>query len=191
MQKPSYTAWDMFMSLDSNKNNWKEDCLSYSQDATMDLSSRMPGIWLALHDEEGRYQGMVRVLKFVGHMLVYDPQMNGARWIAMRGFPSSLTVVESQSTSDLGNFCPCPSVAPVGPKPAQPSPVEPMVEYARMEAGSPQSTSVSLDKFIEWDTVEEYTEEVQDVSHTKPPTVITRSLWDEAVEDTLPARQNR
>ena len=61
----------------------------------VDLSSRMPGIWLALHDEEGRYQGVVRVLKFEGHMLVYDPQTNGAGWIAMRGVPSSLTAVES------------------------------------------------------------------------------------------------
>ena len=69
-------------------------CLSYSPGATMDLSSRMSGIWLALHDEEGRYQGIARVLRFVDHMLVYDPQMNGAGWIAMRGVPSSLTEVE-------------------------------------------------------------------------------------------------
>ena len=61
----------------------------------VDLSSRMLGIWLALHDDEGRYQGVVRVLRFVGHMLVYDPQKNGAGWIAMRGVPSSLTEVES------------------------------------------------------------------------------------------------
>ena len=94
-EKPSYTAWDMFAWLDSNKNNWKEDCLSYSPGSTVDLSSRMLGIQLALHDEEGRYQGVVRVLKFEGHMLVYDPQMNGAGWIVMRGVPSSLTAVES------------------------------------------------------------------------------------------------
>ena len=95
MRKPSYTVWDMFAWPDSNKNNWKEDCLSYSPGATVDLSSMMPGIRMVLHDEEGRYQGVARVLKFVGHMLVYDPQMNGAGWIAMRGVPSSPTVVES------------------------------------------------------------------------------------------------
>ena len=87
MQKPLYTVWDMFAWPDSNKNNWKEDCLSYSPGATVDLSSRMPGIWLALHDEEGRYQGVVRVLKFVGHMLVYDPQMNGAWMDCDEGSP--------------------------------------------------------------------------------------------------------
>ena len=93
MRKPSYTAWDMFMWPDSNKNNWKEDCLSYSPGATVDFCSRMPGIWLALHDEEGKYQGVARVLNFEGHMLVYDPQTNGAGWIVMRGVPSSLTVI--------------------------------------------------------------------------------------------------
>ena len=190
--KPSPTAWDIFMWLDSNKNNWKEDCLSYSLGVTVDLSLRMPGIRLVLHDEEGRYKGMARVLKFVGHMLVYDLQMNGAGWIVMRGVPSSLTVVESWSASDLGNFCPCLSVAPVGPKPAQPSPVEPTVEYAQTEARSPRSTSVSLDRFTKWDTEEVYTEEVQDWSHApSPPAVIALPLWDKAVEETPPARQNR
>ena len=43
------------------------------------------GIQLALHDTTGRYQGMVRVLKFEGHMLAYDPLTNGAGWIPMRG----------------------------------------------------------------------------------------------------------
>ena len=136
MQKPSYTAWDMFAWLDSNKNKWKEDCLPYSPGTTVDLSSRMLGIWLVLHDEEGRYQGLARALRFMGHMLVYDPQTNGARWIVMRGVPSSLTEVESRSASDLGNFCPCPSVVPAGPKPTPPSPVEPMVEYAWTKARS-------------------------------------------------------
>ena len=117
MQKPSYTAWDMFAWPHSNKNKWKEDFLPYSLGTTVDLSSRMPGIWLALHDEEGRYQGVARVLRFVGHMLVYDPQMNGAGWIAMREVPSSLTEVELRSASDLGNFCPCPSVVPVAQSP--------------------------------------------------------------------------
>ena len=70
------------------------------------LSSRMPGIRLVLHDEAGRYQGVVQVLKFEGHMLVYDLQMNGTGWVVMRGVPSSLTEVESQSASDLGNFYP-------------------------------------------------------------------------------------
>ena len=33
-QKLSYTAWDIFTYPDSNKSNWKEDCLSYSPGVT-------------------------------------------------------------------------------------------------------------------------------------------------------------
>ena len=189
---PSYAVWDMFAWPDSNKNKWKEDCLPYSPGTTVDLSSRMPGIRLALHDDKGRYQGVARVLRFVGHMLVYDPQMNGAGWIAMRGVPSSLTEVESQSASNLGNFCPCLSVVPVGPKPAPPSPVEPTVEYARTKAKSPWSTSPNLDRLTEWDTKEEYIEEVLDWSSaSSPPAVVARTLQGEDVEETPSARLNR
>ena len=76
MQSPSNIAWDIFAWPDSNKNCLKEDCLPYSPGSTVDLSSRMPGIQLALHNEAGKYQGMGRVLKFEGHMMVYDPQTN-------------------------------------------------------------------------------------------------------------------
>ena len=99
----------------------------------------MPGIWLALHDEAGKYQGVAQVLKFEGHMLVYDPQMNGAGWVAMRGVPSLLTEVESQSVSDLGNFYPSPSVVPAGPKATQSPPGEPTVEYEK--DGGPMTES--------------------------------------------------
>ena len=110
MWSPSNIAWDIFVWPDSNKNYWKEDCLPYSPGSTVDLSSRMPGIRLVLHDEAGKYQGVAWVLKFEGHMLVYDPQMNGVGWVVMRGVPSLLTEVESWSASDLGNFYPSPSM---------------------------------------------------------------------------------
>ena len=54
-----------------------------------------PGIRLVLHDETGKYQGVARVLRYEGHMLVYDPQTNGAGWVVMRGIPSLLTKVEA------------------------------------------------------------------------------------------------
>ena len=85
----------------------------------VDLSSKMPGIQLVLHNEAGNYQGVARVLKFEGRMLVYDPQTNGVGWVAMRGVPSSLTEVESCSANDLGNFYPIPSTAQAGPKATQ------------------------------------------------------------------------
>ena len=132
-RSPSNIAWDIFAWPDSNKNAWKEDCLPYSPGSMVDLSSRMPGIWLVLHDEAGKYQGVARVLKFEGHMLVYDPQTNGAGRVAMRGVPSSLTEVELWSTSDLGNFYPIPSTVPAGPKATQSPP-----EYEQTETLSPK-----------------------------------------------------
>ena len=97
MHKLSYTAWDMFAYPVSDKSNWEEDCLSYSPGAAVDLGTRMLGIWLVLHDANGRYQGMVRVLKFEGHMLAYDPLTNEEGWIPMRESPCHLR----QSSYDL------------------------------------------------------------------------------------------
>ena len=94
-QSPSTIAWDMFAWPELNKSFWREDCLPYSPGSTVDLSTRMPGVRLKLHDCEGKYQGVARVLKYEGHMLVYDPQTNGVGWVAMRGIPSSLTDVEA------------------------------------------------------------------------------------------------
>ena len=94
MRSPSTIAWDMFTWPESNKNFWREDCLPYSPGSMVDLSTRMPGVHLKLHDHEGKYQGVARVLKYEGHMLVYDPQTNGVGWVAMKGVPSSLTEVK-------------------------------------------------------------------------------------------------
>ena len=93
-QSPSTIAWDMFTWPESNKSFWKEDCLSYSPGSMVDLSTQMPGVHLKLHDREGNYQGVARVLKYEGHMLVYDSQTNGVGWVAMKGVPSSLTEVK-------------------------------------------------------------------------------------------------
>ena len=42
MRSPSAIAWDMFAWPESNRNFWKEDCLTYSVGSTVDLSTRMP-----------------------------------------------------------------------------------------------------------------------------------------------------
>ena len=110
-RSPSTVAWDLFAWLESNKSLWKEDCLPYSLGSTVDLSTQMPGVCLKLHDREGNYQGVARVLKYEGHMLVYDPQTNGVGWVAMKGIPSSLTEVKVRSAGDLGNFYPAPCIA--------------------------------------------------------------------------------
>ena len=130
---------------------------------------------------------MGQVLKFEGHMLVYDPQTNGAGWVAMRGVPSSLTEVELRLVSNLGNFYPSLSVVPAGPKASPSSPGEPTPEYKQTETLSPNPTVVSLDKYIEWDM-----DDVQDRSHTPSPTaVVDLPMQGEAVKETPPMMQNR
>ena len=105
---PSALAWDMFAWPESNKNFWKEDCLTYSAGSTVDLSNWMPGVRLNLCDRDGNNLGVARVLRFEGHMLVYDPHTNGAGWVAMKGVPASLTEVEAWSAEELRNFYPAP-----------------------------------------------------------------------------------
>ena len=83
----------------------------------------------------------------------------------MRGIPSSLTEVESQSASDLGNFYPIPCAAPAGPTP----PGEPQVEYAQTGAQPSKPPVGNFDKYIDWDT-----NDVQDRLHVHP--VQSRSL---------------
>ena len=147
----------------------------------------MPGIRLVLHDEEVEYQGVARVLKYEGHMLVYDPQNNGAGWVMMRGIPSSLTEVESRSASDLENFYPIPCAAPAGPKATQPPPGEPTTEFKWTETQTPEPTVGDFDKYVKWDT-----DDVQDRARMPSPTAIgDKPTQGEAVEETPPARQNR
>ena len=141
----------------------------------------MPGIQLVLHDETGKYQEVAHVLRYKGHMLVYNPQTNGAGWVAMRGIPSSLTEVESQSASNLGNFYPIPCAVPVGPTP----PGEPQVEYAQTGAQPSKPPVGNLDKFIDW-----YTDDVQDRSRTPSPVMIIDEPTQGAAEETPPTWQN-
>ena len=186
-RSPSNITWDIFAWPDSNKNYWKEDYLPYSPGSTVDLGPRILGIQLVLRDRAGNYQGVAWVLKFEGCMLVYDPQTNGAGWVAMRGVPSLLTEVESRSTNDLGKLYPIPSTEPAGPKANQSPPGKPTVEYKWAETQSPESTVGDLDKYIEW-----HTDDAQDRSCTPSPTAITdKPTQGETVEETLPMRQNR
>ena len=186
MSSPSTIAWDMFAWPESNKSFWKEDCLPYFPGSMVDLSTPMLGVRLRLHDREGNYQGVARVLKYEGHMLIYDPQTNGVGWVAMKGISSSLTEVEVRSAGVLGNFYPIPCAVPEGPKATQSLPEEATVEYEQPKAETPRPTAVDLDEYIDWDT-----DDAQDRSHTPSPSaVIDEPTQGESTEDTLPVRQN-
>ena len=140
----------------------------------------MPGIRLVLHDKMGNYQGVARVLRYEGHMLVYDPQTNGAGWVAMGGIPSLLTEVESRSVSDLDNFYPIPCTAWAGLTPHG----DQWEEYVQTKAHSSKPLTKDFD--MDWDT-----DDGQDQSCTPSPiTNIDESTWGVA-EDISPTCQNR
>ena len=176
----------MFAWPESNKSLWKEDCLPYSPGSTVDLSTRMPRVHLKLHDWEGNYQGIARVLKYEGHMLIYDPQTNGAGWVAMKGVPLSLTEVKVQSAGDLGNFYPVPCVARKDAQTTQSPPEEITVDRGLVKAEMPRWTVGDVEAHIDWDT-----DDAQDRLRTPSPTVgIGEVTLGESTEDTPPARQN-
>ena len=122
------------------------------------------------------------MLRYEGHMLVYDPQTNGVGWVAMRGIPSSLTEVESRSASDLGNFYPIPCTTRAGPTPHG----EQRDEYAHTGAHPSKPPTGDYDRYVDWDT-----DDGQDQSRTPSPVMNIDEPVREAAEETPPAWQNR
>ena len=146
----------------------------------VDLSTRMPGVHLKLHDWEGNYQGVARVLKYEGHMLIYDPQTNGTGWVAMKGVPSSLTEVEARSVEDLGNFYPAPRTTQEDPQTTRPPSEEVTVCYGPPKAETPKPTAGDVEVHIDWDT-----DDAQDRSRTPSPSAgIGAIMLGESVQKT-------
>ena len=141
---------------------------------------------LKLRDWERNYQGVARVLKYEGHMLVYDPQTNGVGWVAMKGVPSLLTEVKVRSMGDLGNFYPVPCTAQEDPQTTRSPPEEITVDYGLSKTETPRPTAGDVDTNIDWDT-----DDVQDRSCTPSPSAgIGEITLGESTEDTPPTRQN-
>ena len=164
MRSPSAIAWDMFAWPESNRSFWKEDCLTYSTGSTVDLSTRMPGVHLNLLDQDGNHQGVARVLRYEGHMLVYDPHTNGAGWVAMKGVPASLTEVEARSAEELGNFYPAPRITREEPQATRSPPEEVTVSHGPPKAETPKPKTGTVEANVDWDT-----DDVQDRSRSPSP----------------------
>ena len=146
----------------------------------------MPGVRLKLHDREGNYQGVAWVLKYEGHMLVYDPQTNGVGWVTMKGVPTSLTEVEAWSTEDLGNFYSAPRAIQEDPQATRPPSEEVTAGYGLPKVETPKPTVGNMEVNVDWDT-----DDVQDRSHTPSPSVgIGAIMLGESAEDTPPTGQN-
>ena len=119
-------------------------------------------------------------------MLVYDPQTNGAGWVAMKGVPSSFTEVEVWSTGDLGNFYLVLHATQEDPQTTQSPPEDITVDCGLPNAEMPKPTAGDVDANIDWDT-----DNAQDRSHTPSAAAgIGEIMLGESTEDTPPARQN-
>ena len=187
MRSPSAIAWDMFAWPESNRSFWKEDCLTYSTGSTVDLSTRMPGVRLNLLDQDGNHQGVARVLRYEGHMLVYDPHTNGT-WVGHHERRPCLAYRGrgTVSAEELGNFYPAPRATHEDPQATWPPSEEVTVGHGPPKAETPKLTTGTVEANVDWDT-----DDVQDRSRSPSPSagvgVITLG---ESVGDTPPAGQN-
>ena len=163
-QSSSAIAWDMFMWPESNRSFWKEDCLTYSAGSMVDLSTLMPGVRLNLCDRDGNNQGVARVLRYEGHMLVYDPHTNSVGWVTMKGVPASLTEVEARSVEELGNFYPAPHITCEEPQATRSPPEEFTVSHGPLKAETPKPKTGTVEANVDWDT-----DDVQDQSCSPSP----------------------
>ena len=119
-------------------------------------------------------------------MLIYDPQTNGAGWVAMKGVPSSLTEVEVRSAGHLGNFYPVPCAAREEPQTTRSPPEGITVDCGPSETETPRPTAGDVKTNVNWDA-----DDVQDRSRTPSSSVgIGGITLGESPEDTPPARQN-
>ena len=185
-RSPSAIAWDMFAWPESNRNFWKEDCLTYSAGSTVDLSTRMPRVRLNLRNWDGNNQGVARVLRYEGQMLVYDPHTNGVGWVAMKGIPASLTEVEARSAEELRNFYPAPCVMLEEPQATRSPPEEVAVSHEPPKEETPKLKTGNAEANVDWDT-----DDVQDWFRSPSPSAgIGAITLGESTEDVSPPGQD-
>ena len=146
----------------------------------------MPGVHLNLLDHNGNNQGVARVLRYEGYMLVYDPHTNGVGWVAMKGVPASLTKVEAWSAEELGNFYPTPRITREEPQATRSPPEEVTVSHEPPKAETPKPKTGTVEANVDWDT-----DDMQDRSHSPSPSAgIGAITLGESAGDIPPAGQD-
>ena len=146
----------------------------------------MPRVHLNLHDRDGNHQGVARVLRYEGHMLVYDPHTNSMGWVTMKGIPASLTGVEAWSAEELGNFYPAPRAMRGNPQATWPPFEEVTVSHGPLKVETPKLMTGTVEANVDWDT-----DNVQDWSRSPSPSAgIGAITLGESTGDTPPVGQN-
>ena len=79
----------------------------YCCSQVVDLGPMMPAAQFWVMDERRAYLCIVRALVFEGSVLAYNPAMNEAEWVPVRGLTNDLIWAEERSAVVLANYVPC------------------------------------------------------------------------------------
>ena len=141
---------------------------------------------LNLCNRDGNNLGVARVLRYEGHMLVYDLHTNSAGWVSMKGVPASLTEVEARSEEELRNFYPTPRKTREEPQATRSPPEEATVSHEPPKAETPRHKTGTVEANVDWDM-----DDVQDQSRPPSPSAgIGAMKLGKSAEDVSPPGQD-
>ena len=76
----------------------------YCQGQVVDLGPVMPAVQFRVTEERGTYLCTMRALVFEGSILTYNPALNEAKWVPVRGLANDLSWAEERSAVALANY---------------------------------------------------------------------------------------
>ena len=106
---PSLKTWDQLVWLPMAaipRALTEAELYGYSCGQVVDLSPMMPAAQFWVTEEGGAYLCIARALVFEGSVLAYNPTMNKAEWVPVRGLAKDLTWAKERSTMALANYVP-------------------------------------------------------------------------------------
>ena len=79
----------------------------YCQGQAVDLSPVMSAVQFHVTEERGTYLCTMRALVFQGSIITYNPTLNEAEWVPMRGLANNLSWAKERSAVALANYVLC------------------------------------------------------------------------------------
>ena len=107
---PTSEAWDKMVWLTmaaTPQVPTKANSYGYCWGQMVDLGPVMLGTQFRVTNERGTYLRTVRALVFKGSILSYNPALNEAEWMPVRGLANDLSWGEERSVVALANYVPC------------------------------------------------------------------------------------
>ena len=85
----------------------KAESYSYCQGQVVDLSPVMPATQFCVTEERGTYVCTMSALVYEGCIFMYNPTLNEAEWVLIRGLANDLSWAEERSAVALANYVLC------------------------------------------------------------------------------------